>query len=131
MSKSDIVKNLIIKNAHVVDPANKLDETLDVHVKNGRLVKWGKGLKSEGAETLDAKGLYLLPGLVDIHVHFRDPGFPEKEDLVDFLKEESKRRRQEFEYILHSPMYCSVKDKKTTVEFSRKCVDCDQELLVK
>ncbi len=75
------VKNLIIRNAHIVDPANKIDEVMDLHVKSHRLVKWGKDLAAEEAEILDAKKHYLLPGLIDMHVHFREPGFEHKETI--------------------------------------------------
>lgn len=75
------VKNLIIRNAHIVDPANKINEVMDLHIKSHRLVKWGKDLAAEEAEILDAKGLYLLPGLIDMHVHFREPGFEHKETI--------------------------------------------------
>ena len=75
------VKNLIIRNAHIVDPANKIDEVMDLHVKSHRIVKWGKDLAAEEAEILDAKKLYLLPGLVDLHVHFREPGYEHKETI--------------------------------------------------
>ena len=74
-------ENAVIKNAHVVDPANKLDSVMDVHVKDGKVVKWGKSLSVEGAHTFDASGLHLLPGLIDVQVHFRDPGFEHKESL--------------------------------------------------
>jgi dihydroorotase len=75
------VKNLIIRNAHIVDPANKIDEVMDLHVKSHRIVKWGKDLAAEEAEILDAKNLHLLPGLVDLHVHFREPGYEHKETI--------------------------------------------------
>ena len=75
------VKNLIIRNAHIVDPANKIDEVMDLHIKSHRIMKWGKDLAAEEAEILDAKELYLLPGLIDIHVHFREPGFEHKETI--------------------------------------------------
>jgi len=75
------VKNLIIRNAHIVDPANKIDEMMDLHVKSHRIVKWGKDLAVEEAEILDAKKLHLLPGLVDLHVHFREPGYEHKETI--------------------------------------------------
>lgn len=75
------VKNLIIRNAHVVDPANKIDEVMDLHIKSHRVVKWGKDLQAEESESLDAKGLYLLPGLIDMHVHFREPGYEHKETI--------------------------------------------------
>lgn len=75
------VKNLIIRNAHIVDPANKIDEVMDLHVKSHRVVKWGKDLTFEDAEIFDAKKLPLLPGLIDMHVHFREPGFEHKETI--------------------------------------------------
>lgn len=75
------VRNLIIRNAHIVDPANGLNEVMDLHVKSHRLVKWGKDLQAEEAEIMDAKGLHLLPGLVDLHVHFREPGYEHKETI--------------------------------------------------
>ena len=75
------VKNLIIRNAHIVDPANKIDEVMDLHVKSHRIVKWGKDLTAEEAEFLDARKLHLLPGLIDMHVHFREPGFEHKETI--------------------------------------------------
>lgn len=75
------VRNLIIRGAHIVDPANKIDEVMDLHVKSHRVVKWGKDLSAEDAEILDAKKLYLLPGLIDMHVHFREPGFEHKETI--------------------------------------------------
>lgn len=75
------VKNLIIRNVHIVDPANKIDEVMDLHVKSHRVVKWGKDLTAEESETLDAKKLYLLPGLIDMHVHFREPGYEHKETI--------------------------------------------------
>jgi len=74
-------ENLIIRNAHIVDPANKLDEVLDLHVKDRKIVKWGKDIKSEGAKVFDAKGLHLMPGFIDLHVHFREPGFEQKETI--------------------------------------------------
>ena len=84
MSKTNnyhFAENAVIKNAHIVDPANKLDGVMDVHVKDGKIVKWGKSLQVEGAHTFDAKGFHLLPGLIDVQVHFRDPGFEHKESL--------------------------------------------------
>lgn len=83
MSKlsSHAASNVIIRNIHVVDPANKRDEVMDVHVKNKKLIKLGKGLKDSEAKIVEGKGLHLLPGLIDLHVHFRDPGFENKETI--------------------------------------------------
>jgi len=75
--------NLLIKGGRVIDPSQKLDDTLDVLVENGLIKEIGKGLKAPvGAETIDAAGKYVVPGLVDMHVHLRDPGLEYKEDII-------------------------------------------------
>ncbi|MCM2263568.1 MAG: dihydroorotase [Desulfuromonadales bacterium] len=75
--------NLLIKGGRVIDPTQKLDEVLDVLVENGRIKQVGKGLSAAaGTETVDAAGCYVTPGLIDMHVHLRDPGFEYKEDIV-------------------------------------------------
>jgi dihydroorotase len=79
--------NLLIKNGRVIDPSQKLDDTLDVVVENGLVKEIGKGLKaSAGAETIDATGKYVVPGLIDMHVHLRDPGLEYKEDIISGTK---------------------------------------------
>jgi dihydroorotase len=75
--------NLLIKGGRVIDPSQKMDDTLDVLVKNGVVKEIGKGLAAPaGAETVDAAGKYVVPGLIDMHVHLRDPGLEYKEDIV-------------------------------------------------
>jgi len=75
--------NLLIKGGRVIDPSQKLDDTLDVLVENGLIKEIGKGLKAPaGAEVIDAAGKYVVPGLVDMHVHLRDPGLEYKEDII-------------------------------------------------
>lgn len=75
--------NLLIKGGRVIDPAQQLDDTLDILVERGKIKELGKGLKvPAGAETIDASGLLVTPGLIDMHVHLRDPGLEYKEDIV-------------------------------------------------
>ena len=74
--------NILIKGGRVIDPAQGLDKVLDVLIENGKIAKVGTGLKSEGAEVIDASGKLVTPGLIDIHVHLRDPGLEYKEDIV-------------------------------------------------
>jgi dihydroorotase len=75
--------NLLIKGGRVIDPSQKLDDTLDVLVENGIVKEIGKGLAAPaGAEIIDASGNYVVPGLIDMHVHLRDPGLEYKEDIV-------------------------------------------------
>ena len=72
---------LLIKNGRVMDPKSGLDQVCDVLVQNGKIIKIAPEIKEEGAEILDATGLVVAPGLVDIHVHFREPGQTHKEDI--------------------------------------------------
>ena len=72
----------LLKGAHVVDPQVGLDDVRDVLIDGDRIAAVGEGLDApEGAEVIDAAGKYLVPGLVDMHVHFRDPGFEYKETI--------------------------------------------------
>jgi dihydroorotase len=75
--------NLLIKGGRVIDPSQNIDAVLDVVVENGLVREIGAGLAAPaGAETIDAAGKYVVPGLIDMHVHLRDPGLEYKEDIV-------------------------------------------------
>ena len=72
---------LLIKNGRVMDPKSGLDQVCDVLVEGKNIVKIGQNLEATDAQVLDASGLVVAPGLVDIHVHFREPGQTHKEDI--------------------------------------------------
>lgn len=72
---------ILIKNGRVIDPVTNTDEVMDVLIDGSQIVKTGKNLHAEQADVIDAAGLVVAPGLVDTHVHFRDPGFTQKEDI--------------------------------------------------
>ncbi|MGN0490912.1 dihydroorotase [Ruminococcus sp.] len=74
------MKDLLIKNATVVSPADKISGRYDILVMNGKIAQIGENLSFDG-ENIDAEGLYAIPGLVDMHVHLRDPGQTQKEDI--------------------------------------------------
>jgi dihydroorotase len=75
--------NLLIKGGRLIDPSQNLDDTLDLLVENGLVKEVGKGLSAPaGSETIDAAGKIVVPGLIDMHVHLRDPGLEYKEDIV-------------------------------------------------
>ena len=76
---------LLIKNANVVSPAENINAKLDILVKDGRIAQIGENLSSDG-EVINADGLYAIPGLVDMHVHLRDPGQTAKEDIITGCK---------------------------------------------
>lgn len=73
---------LLIKGGRVIDPANGKDETLDILVVNDTIDKVGASLEADGATVIDAQGKLVTPGLIDIHVHLRDPGLEYKEDIA-------------------------------------------------
>jgi dihydroorotase len=70
---------LVIRHAHVFDPSRGLDEILDVRLSSGRISEVGEGLR--GPRELDADGLHLFPGFVDVHAHWRTPGREDEEDI--------------------------------------------------
>ncbi|VWL97502.1 Dihydroorotase [Collinsella sp. AK_207A] len=72
----------LLKNAHVVDPVAGLDGVMDVALEGEKITAVGEGLEAPAdAEVVDLTGKYLVPGLVDMHVHLRDPGQEYKEDI--------------------------------------------------
>lgn len=72
----------LLKGAHVVDPQVGLDGFRDVLIDDGKIAAVSEALEApDGAEVIDAHDKYLVPGLVDMHVHFRDPGFEYKETI--------------------------------------------------
>lgn len=76
------MKQLLIKGGRVIDPAQNYDRIADVLIKDGAVEKVAPDLKApSGAEVIDAGGLIVAPGLIDIHVHLRDPGQEYKEDI--------------------------------------------------
>lgn len=73
---------MLLKNGHLIDPASQIDAVLDIRFENGIITKIGTGLTPvENEENLDISGLTVAPGLIDTHVHFRDPGLTYKEDI--------------------------------------------------
>jgi dihydroorotase len=76
-------KTILIKKGHVVDPRNKVDAVMDVLIRGRHIEKVAKDIKTPaGAEVLDASQLVVTPGLIDIHVHLREPGQEEKETIA-------------------------------------------------
>lgn len=69
----------VIKNGHLIDPKQGISQKLDIAFEDGLVTAIGENLA--GDETIDASGLVVAPGLVDIHVHFREPGQESKEDI--------------------------------------------------
>ena len=74
---------LLIKNGYMIDPKSGMEGNYDILSENGRITEIAEKIEAPaGCEIIDAKGLTVAPGLIDVHVHFRDPGFTSKEDII-------------------------------------------------
>lgn len=71
----------LIKNGRVIDPKSQFDALADILIDGQKIVAIGQDLTREDAEIIDATGKIVAPGLIDIHVHFREPGQTHKEDI--------------------------------------------------
>ena len=71
----------LLKGGRVVDPVNAIDRVADVLVVDGKVAQLGPAIDPGEADVIDVTGKVVAPGLVDIHCHLRDPGFPEREDF--------------------------------------------------
>ncbi|MFH1387552.1 MAG: dihydroorotase [bacterium] len=72
---------ILIKGGRLIDPAAKIDGLRDVLLENGKVKAIGARVQGQGARMIDAKGMLVLPGLIDMHTHLRDPGRPDKETI--------------------------------------------------
>lgn len=75
---------MIIKNGRIIDPASGMDRIADLKIQGNKIVAIQDSIQESGEgheEIIDAAGLVIAPGLIDVHVHFRDPGFTHKEDI--------------------------------------------------
>ncbi len=87
----NLPKRLVFRCARAIDPRLGLDAVVDVLVENGRIAAIGADLDSsrsgaEATHVIEARGRWLLPGLVEVHAHFREPGFEYKEDIESGLR---------------------------------------------
>jgi dihydroorotase len=75
----NVPNELLIRHSHVLDPSSGLDGIMDVRLSSGRIAEVGQALR--GPCELDADGLHLFPGFVDVHTHWRTPGREDEEDI--------------------------------------------------
>ena len=76
------IMTILIKNGHVLDPATGLDGVCDVLIDGDRITKVEPNIETEWDRLIEADGCYVMPGFIDLHVHFRDPGLEYKETLT-------------------------------------------------
>ena len=83
---------ILIKDGRLIDPKTKKDEVVNIVLKDNKIFKIGTIVEEdfEYEKVIDAKGMIVSPGLIDVHVHFRDPGFTYKEDIISGSKSAAK-----------------------------------------
>ncbi|MDD4878855.1 MAG: dihydroorotase [Candidatus Omnitrophica bacterium] len=106
--------DIILKGGHVVDPASNLDSESDVLIKGDKIAQVGKNIKANGAKTIDCKGKLVFPGLIDMHVHLRQPG---REDEETFVTGSRAALKGGFTSVLCMANTSPVIDNKGVVEY--------------
>ncbi len=106
--------SILIKNGKVIDPSNKINKEMDILIKNGKIAALGANIKEKADETINAKGLIVCPGLIDMHVHLREPGREDKETLATASKAAAKGG---FTTIAGMPNTTPDADNQTVIEF--------------
>lgn len=82
--------SILIKGGRVIDPDTRRDEVCDIYIEEDRIAEVGKAIDRTADQVLDAKGCYVMPGLIDLHVHLRDPGLTYKEDVTSGARAAAK-----------------------------------------
>ncbi len=81
---------LLIQNGQVIDPASQTNEVMDILVENGILSKMQKKITEQADKVIDASGNWVIPGLIDVHVHLREPGYEYKETIATGTRSAAK-----------------------------------------
>ncbi|MBT4482653.1 MAG: amidohydrolase family protein, partial [Candidatus Latescibacteria bacterium] len=74
--------DVLIKGGTVIDPSQGINNIRDILIRDGKIAAIGKNLDADGAEIFDASGKIVMPGLIDMHTHLREPGFEEAETIM-------------------------------------------------
>src|SRR5690349_2950899 len=76
-----MMSSILIRGGHLIDPSQDIDAPADVLIENGRIAEIGQITRS-AEQTIEAKGLIIAPGFIDLHVHLREPGQWQKETIA-------------------------------------------------
>lgn len=113
---------LLIRNGRVIDPVTGRDEIVDVFVENSRIAEIGRALSVQADSVIDASGLVVMPGFIDMHVHLREPGREDKETIATGVQAAVKGG---FTSILAMPNTSPVADSKVVIEYVKdKAREC-------
>jgi len=98
---------LLVKNGRVVDPETKTDGLFDILIEDRRIIEVRSGIEAPSCPAVDAAGLVVVPGLIDMHVHLREPGFEAKETIATGTRAAA---RGGFTTVCAMPNTCPVND---------------------
>ncbi|MDE6182691.1 MAG: dihydroorotase, partial [Eubacteriales bacterium] len=73
---------ILIKNGRIIDPKNNIDKEMDILIQNDKVEKVAENITENADKIIDATGMWVTPGLIDLHVHLREPGFEHKETIA-------------------------------------------------
>ncbi|HCX32495.1 MAG TPA: dihydroorotase [Rhodocyclaceae bacterium] len=105
---------ILIKNGHVVDPKNKIDGSMDVLIEDQKIKKVAKVISEKVDKEINAKGKVVCPGLIDVHVHLRQPGYEYKETIETGLRAALKGG---FTGVCPMPNTNPIADRRSDIEF--------------
>ena len=105
---------ILIKNGRVIDPSQGVDRTADVAIRDGVILGVDSGIELEGAQVIDAAGMVVCPGFIDLHTHLREPGFEYKETIATGT---AAAARGGFTTVCAMPNTSPVTDSRSIVDF--------------
>lgn len=108
---------ILIQNGRLLDPASGIDQIMDLLIEDKQIIKRGENLAEEADRVIDASGCFVMPGLIDLHVHLRDPGLTHKEDIETGTKAAA---RGGVTTICAMPNTMPVVDSRETLEYIYK-----------
>ncbi len=108
------VRPILIENGRVIDPSQGIDGLADVAIADGKILGVGADIELEGPEIIDATGMVICPGFIDLHAHLREPGFEYKETIATGT---AAAARGGFTTVCAMPNTSPVMDSRSIVEF--------------
>jgi len=119
--------SILIKNGRVIDPANKRDGIFDILIENGKISKVAKDIKTTAKNIIDARDKIVTPGLIDMHVHLREPG---REDIETVASGTAAAARGGITSILSMPNTYPAMDSRESIRALKKIIKKDSKVNV-
>ena len=108
------VRRILIKGGRVIDPSQSIDKVEDVAIADAKILGVDSGIDLEHAEVIDATGMIVCPGFIDLHTHLREPGFEYKETIATGT---AAAARGGFTTVCAMPNTSPVMDSRSIVDF--------------